>query len=136
MSDDVDPENPRPSGHYPRFKDNTWHYVSDETYRSISLGPLGDGKGCDWVLTYTPERRDQDDREKILVRLTPRALEELHVEAKGLTVENRQHGHRAECDLCGDMVDLDRAIPNDRGEPCHKHCWSDYVGAPRWFSDY
>jgi len=25
--DDVDPENPRPEGHYPRFADNEWHYV-------------------------------------------------------------------------------------------------------------
>jgi len=21
------------------------------------------------------------------------------------------------------MVDMDRAIPNQRGEPCYKHCW-------------
>ena len=45
-------------------------------------------------------------------------------------------GHRAECDLCGEMVDLDEAIPNDRAEPCHKRCWAEYVGAPDWFSDH
>jgi len=28
--DDVDPENPRPKGHYPRFVDNEWHYVPDD----------------------------------------------------------------------------------------------------------
>jgi transposase len=41
-----------------------------------------------------------------------------------------------ECDLCGEMVDLDRAIPNDRGEACHERCWAEYVGAPDWFTDY
>jgi hypothetical protein len=46
------------------------------------------------------------------------------------------HGHSAECDLCGEQVDLDRAIPNPRGEPCHKRCWAKYTGAPDWFSDY
>ena len=28
--DTVDPENPRPQGHYPRFRDNEWHYIPDE----------------------------------------------------------------------------------------------------------
>jgi len=42
------------------------------------MGPGGDGEeGQDWVLTYTPERRDENDREKVLIRLTPRALHEL-----------------------------------------------------------
>lgn len=135
--DDIDPEDPRPTGHYPRFADNEWHYVSDELAQTISLGPAGDGEeGQDWVLAYTPERRDDDDHEKVLVRLTPRALHELHIETKDLSVEQRQMGHRAECDLCGEMVDLDRAIPNARGEPCHKRCWAEYTGAPDWFSDY
>jgi formylmethanofuran dehydrogenase subunit E len=79
------------------------------------------------------EKRDPDDREKVLVRLTPRALHELYIEVKDLDVETRQMGHRAECDLCGEMVDMDRAIPNQRGEPCHKHCWAEYTGAPDWF---
>ena len=43
-------------------------------------------KGQDWVLTYTPEKRDEDDREKVLVQLTPRALHELHIETKDLSV--------------------------------------------------
>ena len=43
------------------------------------------------------------------------ALHELYIEAKGLDVETRQMGHRAECDLCGDMVDFERAIPNGQG---------------------
>jgi len=136
-TDDVDPEDPRPSGHYPRFRDNEWHYVPDELAQTISLGPGGDGEeGQDWVLTYTPEKRDPDNREKVLVRLTPRALHELYIEVKDLDVETRQMGHRAVCDLCGEMVDLDRAIPNARGEACHKRCWSEYTGAPDWFSEY
>ncbi|MDL0126496.1 hypothetical protein PNQ92_13950 [Halobacterium salinarum] len=82
-ADDVDPENPRPEGHYPRFADNEWHYISDELAQTISLGPAGDGEdGQDWVLTYTPERENTEDREKILVRLTPRALHELYIETK------------------------------------------------------
>jgi len=83
------------------------------------LGPGGDGEpGQDWVLTYTLEVRDEQNREKVLVRLSPRALHELYIEVKDLDVETRQMGHRAECDLCGEMVDMDRAIPNQRGEPC------------------
>ena len=85
---------------------------------------------------YTPEKRDEDDREKVLVRLTPRALHELYIETKGLSNDDRMHGHSAECDLCGEQVDLDRAIPNAPGEPCHKRCWAEYTGAPDWFSDY
>ena len=46
------------------------------------------------------------------------------------------HGHSAECDLCGEQVNLDRAIPNPRGEPCHKHCRAKYTGVPEWFSDH
>jgi hypothetical protein len=85
---------------------------------------------------YTPEKRDENDREKVLGRLTPRALHELYIETKNLSVEQRQMGHRAECDLCGEMVDLDQAIPNARGEPCHKRCWAEYTGAPDWFNEY
>ncbi|WP_225870796.1 hypothetical protein [Halosegnis rubeus] len=88
--DDVDPENPRPEGHYPRFRDNKWHYVPDELAQTISLGPAGDGEqGQDWVLTFTPERRNKDDREKVLVRLTPRALHELYIETKSLSTDQR-----------------------------------------------
>ena len=88
------------------------------------------------MLTYTPEKRDESDREKVLIRLTPRALHELWIEVRDLDVEARQMGHRAECDLCEEMVDLDRAIPNARGEACHKRYWAEYTGAPDWFSDY
>ncbi|AAC82901.1 unknown (plasmid) [Halobacterium salinarum NRC-1] len=57
-ADDVGPENPRSEGHYPRFADNEWHYISDELAQTISLGPAGDGEdGQDWVLTYTPSER-------------------------------------------------------------------------------
>ena len=56
-------------------------------------------------MTYTLEERDPEDREKVLVRLTSRALHELYIEVKDLDVETRQMGHRAECNLCGKMVD-------------------------------
>lgn len=137
MTDDVDPENPRPEGHYPRFRDNTWHYIPDHLAQTISLGPGGDGEpGQDWVLTYTPERANEDDREKVLVRLTPRALQELYVETKNLSAEARQSGHRAECDLCGEMVELEKAIPNDREKPVHRRCYADAYGGPDWLEHY
>jgi hypothetical protein len=44
MSEEVDPENPRPDGHYPRFDGNEWHYVPDDLAGTISLGPAGDGE--------------------------------------------------------------------------------------------
>lgn len=131
--DDVDPENPRPKGHYPRFKGNTWHYVPDELAQTIALGPGGDGEeGQDWVLSYTPERENAEAREKVFVRLTPRALHELYIETKDLSVDVRMHGHRAECDLCGEMVDLEKAIPNKREEPVHRRCYVDAYGGPAW----
>lgn len=133
----IDPENPRPEGHYGRFRDNEWHYVPDELAQTISLGPCGDGEdGQDWVLTYTPERRDEDDREKVLVRLTPRALHELYIETKDLSPDARQAGHSAECDLCGDSVPLEKAVPNPRQEPVHKHCYVDAYGGPTWMEGY
>lgn len=49
---------------------------------------------------------------------------------KDLDVEARQMGHCAKCDLCGEMVDLDRGIPNAQGEAFHKRCWAEYTGAP------
>jgi len=44
MNEEVDPENPRPPGRYPRFASNEWHYVPDELAQTISLGPAGDGE--------------------------------------------------------------------------------------------
>jgi len=133
MNDDVDPENPRPRRHYGRFRSNPWYYVPDELAQTISLGPATDGEpGDDWVLMFTPDRSNRDDREKVLVRLTPRALEELYVETKDLRPTARQAGHTADCDLCGDSVELEKAIPNPRGEPCHRHCYAEAYGGPSW----
>lgn len=64
-NEDIDPENPHPEGHYPRFADNEWHDIPDELAQTISLGPAGDGEpGQDWVLSCTPEAGDEDDRKK------------------------------------------------------------------------
>jgi len=132
-NDTVAPEDARPQGHYGRFRSNTWHYVPDDLARTIALGPATDAEpGDDWVLSYTPERRDEEDREKVFVRLTPRALHELYIETKDLSVDARQAGHRAECDFCGDMVDLEKAVPNKREEPVHRHCYKDAYGGPVW----
>ena len=65
-----------------------------------------------------------------------RAAIEFYIETKGLDVETRQMGHRAECDLCGEMVDLKRAIPTGQGEPCHRRCWAEAYRAPEWFTDH
>lgn len=134
MSNDVNPEEPRPEGHFPRFAANDWHYVPDELAQTISLGPATDGEpGDDWVLTYTPERRDEADREKVLVRLTARALHELYVETKDLSADARQAGHSAECGLCREQVDLDEAWPDNRDEPCHPDCYCEAFGRPAWY---
>lgn len=119
MADDVDPENPHPEEHYPRYRNNEWYYVPDELAETISVGPADDGEeGQDWALTHTPERRDASNREEVLVRLTPRALHELYIEVKDLNVEAQQMGHCGECDLCGEMADLDLRSPmHGRGVP-------------------
>jgi len=53
------------------FRNNEWHYIPEELLRSISISPVVDGEpGQDLVLTYTPEERDEEDREKFLVRLS------------------------------------------------------------------
>lgn len=109
----------------------------DELAQTISLGSAGAGEeGQDWVLTYTPEKRDGNDREKVLVRLTPRALHELYIETKNLSADQRMAGHSAECALCGEQVDLERAIPGGEGYPTHQDCWADAYGAPDWFTEY
>lgn len=72
----------------------------------------------------------------MLVRLSPRALQELYTETRGLTPDDRQAGHSAECHLCGDSVALDEAVPNPRGEPVHRYCYVDAYGGPEWLKDY
>jgi len=132
MSEDsIDPRDSRPEGHYPWFVDNEWQYIPKELAQTISLGPTSDGEESqDWVLTYTAEKRDESDREKVLVRLTLRALHELYIETKRLSADDRMHGHNAEHDLYDEQINLDQAIPKPRGEPSHKHCWAEYTGAP------
>ena len=48
----------------------------------------------------------------------------------------RQAGHTAECDLCGESVPLEKAVPNPRGEPVHRRCYVDAYGGPEWLKDY
>jgi hypothetical protein len=136
MSDEVDPENPRPDGRYHVLRDASWYYVDDDRARSVSTGPAIDGEpGDDWILSFTAATRDDDPPggERIAIRLSPGALHELWIETKDLSADARQAGVSAPCDLCGESVDLDQAIPNGRGEPCHRHCWADAYGAPDWF---
>jgi hypothetical protein len=136
-TDDVDPTDPRPAGHYGRFRDDTWYYVGDDLASTVMLGPATDAEpGDDWILSFTAEGATDADRERVLVRLSPRALEELHVEARGISPDARQAGHTAECDLCGESVEFRRAVPNDRGKPVHRGCYVDAYGGPPWLDDY
>ena len=133
-TDNVDVEHPRPAGHFQRFNQNEWHYVCDELARTISLGPATDGKdGDDWILSLTPEREDPNNREKMFLRFTPRALHELYIETKDISTDARQAGQSAECGLCGDQVDLDDAWPDNRDRPCHRNCYADAFGRPPWY---
>jgi len=134
MTENVDPDDPRPEGHYHIARDAEWHYVNDDLAETISLGPATDGEpGDDWVLSFTPEAATPDDRERVCVRLTPWALHELYIESKNLSPDTRQAGHSAECGLCGEQVPLDQAWPDNRKEPCHPECYADAFGAPPWY---
>jgi len=135
--EDVDPENPRPAGHYGRFRGAPWYYVSDDLASTVMLGPATDAEpGDDWILSFSAEGRTEEDRERVCVRLTPRALHELYIEAKDLSPDARQAGHTAECDLCGESVPLEKAVPNPRGEPVHRRCYVGAYGGPEWLKDY
>ncbi|MFC6613736.1 hypothetical protein ACFQAS_01970 [Halopenitus salinus] len=136
MGDDVDPEDPRPNGHYHVDRNAEWYYVDDDLAGTIALGPATDGgPGDDWVLTLsaaTPDG-DPDAAERVAVRLTPWALHELYIEARNLSPDARQAGHSAECGLCGEQVPLDLAWPDNRKRPCHPDCYADAFGAPLWY---
>ena len=136
MSDDVDPESPRPDGHYQVDRDADWFYVDDELASTIALGPATDGEpGDDWVLTLSTATSEEEPAaaERVAVRLTPWALHELYTEAKNLSPDARQAGHSAECGLCGEQVPLDQAWPDNRKEPCHPDCYAEAFGAPPWY---
>ena len=136
MGDDVDPEDPRPDGHYHVDRDAEWYYVDDDLAGTIALGPATDGDpGDDWVLTLSAATPDGDPEpaERVAVRLTPWALHELYIEARNLSPDARQAGHTAECGLCGEQVPLDRAWPDNRKRPCHPDCYADAFGAPPWY---
>ena len=133
--DDVDPADPRPDGRFHVLRDAAWYYVGDDRAESISLGPATDGTpGDDWVLTLAAASHDTEPPagEPVAIRLSPWALDELHVEARSVSVDARQAGHTAECDFCGESVELRRAIPNDRDEPTHRHCYLEAYGGPNW----
>lgn len=137
--EDVDPEDPRPTGHYQVDRNADWYYVDDDLARTVALGPATDAEpGDDWILTLsaaTPEDAEADAK-RVAVRLTPHALQELYIESKNLSPDARQAGHTAECDLCGEQVPLDKAIPNPREEPVHRRCYVDAYGDPGWLEGY
>jgi hypothetical protein len=97
---------------------------------SVNLGPLSD-ETDDWELSFRT-----DGEESLRVRLSPRSLNQLYYEVKDISADSRQTGHSAECALCGQQADLEQAIPDGDGEPCHRECWADAFGAPEWFTHY
>ena len=105
------------------------YVVDDNLARSVVLGPTD---GDDWTLSLNarPDTPDPHDRELVDVRLSPRALHELYVEARDLSPDARQAGHTAECALCGESVPFDRAVPSARDEPVHRRCYVDAYGGP------
>jgi len=55
-TEDVDPEHPRPAGHYGRFRGAPWYYVSDDLASTVMLGPATDAEpGDDWILSFSAE---------------------------------------------------------------------------------
>jgi len=51
-TEDVDSENPRPAGHYRRFRGTPRYYLSDDLASTVMLGPAADAKpGDDWMLS-------------------------------------------------------------------------------------
>jgi len=136
MSDDIDPENPRPDGHYHVDKDADWFYVNDKLSPTVALGPATDGEpGDDWVLTLSAATPGGEPAaaQRVAVRLVPWALHELYIETKNLSPDARQAGHSAECGLYGEQIPLDQAWPDNRKELCHPDCYAEAFGAPPWY---
>lgn len=112
----------------------TEYHVDEDLARTIAVGPMAEFvSGDDWALTFTATTSSHGEPADVRVRLDPRALHELYIEVKDVDADARQAGHSAECELCGDQVDLDRAIPDGQGGPCHRECWAEAFGAPDWF---
>jgi hypothetical protein len=109
-------------------------YVPEELAQTISLTSTGEGHDKEWLLTYTPKRGNNGTREKVLVRLSPAALEALYVEMKDLSRQEGGDG-TVECDLCGGSVQLEMAVPDEDKRPVHKRCYLDVYDAPTWLRE-
>lgn len=89
---------------------------------TIALGPATDAEpGDDWILSFTSAPGDDWDV-RVAVRLTSHALHELYIEAKDLSTDARQAGHTAECGLCGEQVEFEKAWPDNQKHPPHPDC--------------
>lgn len=104
MGNDVDPEDPRPDGHYHVDRDAEWYYVDDDLAGTVALGPATDGEpGDDWMLTLSAAMSDGDPDpvERLAVRLTPWALHELYIEARNLSSGVARPSDARSCDGVG-----------------------------------
>ncbi len=75
MSDDVDPGEPRPDGHYHVDRDADWFYIDDELASTIALAPATDGEpGDDWVLTLSAATSPASATISVSIRSTMSSL--------------------------------------------------------------
>lgn len=96
---------------------------------TISLSPDSFAEDC-WILAF-----ETDEQERVEVSLSPEALQEFHLQARSIPASDRRAEATAQCDVCGDDVDLFLAIPNTLGRPVHRQCYSDAFGVD-WVSEY
>jgi hypothetical protein len=133
--DDVDPNDPRPAGHYGR--DATWYYISDDQAWMVSFAPATDAEtGDDWILSFLSEVTTEEGFERVCVRLTPRALRHLYFEAKDSLQDILKAESTAGCGVCGEPVLLEKAVPNPQSDPVHRHCYVDAYDGPEWLEYY
>lgn len=84
------PRTPRPAGSHHIDADSTWYSVDDDLTDTIAAAPMPDAEhGDDWILSFTAAGATADDRERVCVRLTSRALHELYIKAKDLSADSR-----------------------------------------------
>lgn len=77
-------------------------------------------------------RFQDDDGRWIRIELAPSALHELYTDVTDIGPGVREAGRTTECGLCGSLVELEKAIPDEDDNPVHRHCYLDTYGGPVW----
>jgi formylmethanofuran dehydrogenase subunit E len=110
------------SPHDHEFTVNRHISVTPETRSNDEYEP-----GDSWEIRF-----DDEEKGSVRIELPPAKLHELYTEVKDIHPDDRQAGHTAACDFCGEQVPFDKAVPNDRDEPVHRECYVDAYGTPKW----